>query len=245
MRASEFFERYVFVRRCAGCSELIGYDDRKDAFCPSCRVKFEMAKAEFCPLCSHSAIECDCMPKKMKKSGVLTLKKLVLYRSDRAGEPENRLLYFLKHNKNRRVARFVAEQLSHKVYELVRESGEKIEKFEFVYIPRTKRAVAKYGFDQSEMVLCELSAITGVPVSKLLVRKNRGSEQKILSSHKRLENAEKDINISENAEVFPDRSYILFDDIVTSGASMLRAAGLLFKAGAHRVYGLCIAMNAK
>jgi len=207
-------------------------------------VKFEMAKAKGCPLCSHSAVECDCMPKKMSKAGVLTLKKLTFYRADRAFEPENRLLYFLKQNRNRRVERFAAQQLSHRVYQLVRESGEDIENFTFVYIPRSKRAVSRYGFDHSELILRELEKIVSIPVLDVLVRRKRGREQKALTSNKRRENAERDIVLSGEVSVDAERSYILFDDIVTSGASMARASELLHRAGVRRVYGLCIAYNA-
>ena len=243
MRFEEFLERYIFVRKCATCSSLVGYENKSDAFCPSCRQRFERAKTDECPHCNRAAIECTCMPKKMSKSGILTLKKLTLYRADRASAPENRLLYFIKNNKNKRVAHFIAEQLSTKVYELLRESGEITFGVSIVFIPRSARAVAKYGFDQSELIVKELSKIVSVPYEKLLVRNRRGKEQKKLASGGREENALKDIALSSDAAVSPDKAYIIFDDIVTSGASMARAAELLREAGARRIYSLAVSRS--
>lgn len=243
MNFREFLERYVFVRKCAGCSKLLGYDSKNDAFCPACRIGFERAKTEECPRCHRAAIECVCMPKKLSKSGVLTLKKLTIYRADRAARPENRLLYFIKNNKNKRVARFIAEQLSSKVYELVRESGEDMRKLVIVVVPRSARAVAKYGFDQSELIADELSDILSIPCENLLARKKRGKEQKKLDSGMREENASKDIVLRDDASVSSEHAYIIFDDIVTSGASMARAAELILGSGARRVYALSVSLS--
>ena len=90
MKLSDFAERYIFVRKCAGCGELIGYEGREDAFCPSCRISWERAKADGCVTCGRSMIECDCMPKKLSAAGLPFLKKLVAYRAEDAQKAENR-----------------------------------------------------------------------------------------------------------------------------------------------------------
>ena len=244
MKMKEFLERYIFIRKCAGCSELLGYEHRREAFCSACRIKWEMAKTRACSKCGDAAVECECMPKLLEKSGMQTLKKLVLYKSDRQNEPENKMLYFLKHNKNRRVAAFAAEQLSHRVYELIRETGEPKKAFLFTYIPRSKKAVAEYGFDQSEMVLTQLSSICGIEIAGLFVRKRQGKEQKKLTAEARAKNAAKGIVLAKGAEeIICGRSVILFDDIVSSGASMARATELLRRARVRNIFGISIAFN--
>ena len=244
MKIKEFLERYVFVRKCAGCSELLGYDGRRDAFCPSCRIKWEMAKTRACSRCGDAAVECECMPKLLGKSGMQTLKKLVLYKADRQNEPENRMLYFLKHNKNKRVSAFVAEQLSHRFFELVRETGMIKEDFVLAYIPRTKKAAAVYGFDQSKTVLSELSAVCGIEAVEIFVRRKHGREQKRLTAEARAKNAAKGIILADGAEkLIGERAVVVFDDIVSSGASMARAAELLRRAGVRNIFGISIAFS--
>ena len=244
MKIKEFLERYIFIRKCAGCSELIGYDERRDAFCPACRIKWEMAKARPCSRCGSAAVECECMPKLLSKSGMQTLKKLILYSTSRQNEPENKMLYFLKHNKNKRVSAFAAEQLSHRVHELMRETGMKKEDFVLTYIPRTKRALAEYGFDQSKMVLDELSRICKVEAVELFERRKHGKEQKKLHAEARAKNAAKGIILVEDAEKLTgERAVIIFDDIVSSGASMARATELLRKAQVRNIFGISIAFS--
>ncbi len=244
MRFSEFFERYVFVRKCAGCRELIGYEGRHDAFCPACRVRWEMAKVEACSICGRGAVECECMPRLLSKSGVLTLKKLMIYKPERASNPENRLLYFMKHYKNRRVARFVAEQLSHRVHELMRESGCAREELILAFVPRGRRALAEYGHDQSELIVSELSRILSIETVRLFERRKREREQKKLNRGERAKNAAKSIVLSSELPTdISERSVILFDDIVSSGASMARAASLLHKVGVRNIYAISVAFN--
>lgn len=244
MKIKDFLERYIFIRKCAGCAELIGYEHRRDAFCPACRIKWEMAKTHTCSRCGNAAVECECMPKLLTKSGMQTLKKLIFYRSVRQNEPENKILYFLKHNKNKRVSAFAAEQLSHRVYELVRETGMEKEDLVLAYIPRTKNALAEYGFDQSKMVLEELSNICGIETVDIFVRRRHGKEQKRLGAEARGKNVAKGIILGEDAkELVGERAVIIFDDIVSSGASMARAVELLRKAQVRNIFGISIAFS--
>lgn len=242
MTVSEFLERFVFVRRCAGCGELIGYEHRDDAFCTTCRMYFEMAKAEPCKICTRAMAECECMPKRLSRAGMPTLKKLFSYKTAQTKRPESKMLYFLKHNRNRRVSRFVAAQLNMRLGELLSDNELEAKDAVITYIPRTKKAVANYGFDQSELICRELSALSGVELLPLFYREAGGREQKKLNSLERAKNAAKNIHLTEeNAKMLRGRAVILFDDIVTSGSSMERALKLLRSKGTKNILGLCIA----
>ena len=124
------------------------------------------------------------------------------------------------------------------------QTGEPKKAFLFTYIPRSKKAVAEYGFDQSEMVLAELSSICGIEIAGLFVRKRQGKEQKKLTAEARAKNAAKGIVLAKGAEeIICGRSVILFDDIVSSGASMARATELLRRARVRNIFGISIAFN--
>ena len=243
MKLSEFAERYIFVRKCAGCGELLGYDERADAFCPACRISWERAKADICPNCGRSMIECDCMPKKLSAAGVPFLKKLVAYRSSDAQKAENKVIYFLKRNKNKRVARFMALQLSEKLREMLEELEMDKESAVLTYLPRSRKALAEHGFDQSELVCRELSQTTGVELLPMFIRKRgRVGEQKKLDAKQRGTNASSMFELdSEAVGQLGDRSVIVFDDVVTSGSSMTDAVKLLRRQKIKDIYGLCIA----
>ena len=243
MKLSEFAERYIFVRKCAGCGELIGYEGREDAFCPSCRISWERAKADGCETCGRSMIECDCMPKKLSAAGLPFLKKLVAYRTDGAQRAENKVIYFLKRNKNKRVARFMARQLEEKLVEIFEELEMDRSDAVIAFLPRSRKAYAEYGFDQSELVCRELSRLAGVELLPMFVRKRgRSAEQKRLNSRQRGVNASAMFELDrESLEQLGERAVIVFDDVVTSGASMAEAVKLLRRKKVKDVYGLCIA----
>ncbi len=244
MKISEFLERFVYIRRCAGCGVLMGYEAHKDAFCPSCRIKWEMAKSELCVECARPVSECDCMPKNLSRTGLLALKKLVLYLPKSPSKPQNRILYFIKHNKNKRVAGFLASQLSSRVFEIMRETSLEREGFVLTYIPRSKRALLEYGFDQSELICRALSDICGIKLVKVFERDRTSKEQKKLDALGRSNNASSGIDIREGAiSEIDGKIVILFDDIVSSGASMVRAASLLRENKARNLFGLSVAFT--
>ena len=249
MRIEEFLERYVFVRKCVGCNERLSYEHKDEAFCNACRIAWERAKADICPECSSSMSDCRCIPKSLSKAGALEFRKLVAYRKNRANQPENKLVYFLKHRKSKRAALFSANQLLYKVYELIAANGERKEDMILTYVPRSRRSYAKYGVDQAKLVCETLSDISGITCLPLIKRKvGTRAEQKKLDVKRRMINAKNLFEINEEFAYKLDNngvSVILFDDIVTSGASMAGAARLLRHCGVEKIYALSLAYTVK
>ena len=242
MKFKEFFERYFLVHKCGGCREILEYEHIHDAFCEKCMLKYNVAKSATCPICNQSAVECACMPKGLARTGAVCLRKLFFYSSERAGEPQNRMIYLLKKQKIRRVARFVAEEL----YPIVESELSVLEASGkdtvIVGVPRAKRARAAWGFDQSELISKELSSVSEIPYVELIRRKRGGKEQKKLDSDKRFRNTENLFDICEDADV-NGKYVILFDDVVTTGASMAACVKLLRRSGAKAVICMCIAQD--
>ncbi len=214
------------------------------AFCETCRKKWNQALAASCPHCLAPATECRCMPGELSALGVLFLGKLFFYSSDRQNAPENRLLYTLKHKPNKRLERFVAGELWRvlqtelKILDIESVSDEVI----LCPVPRGKRAKTEYGFDQSERILTALSECSGIPLVCLIRRNRQSAEQKKLTRRQRFRNAEKAFSLALPDEA-KGKCVVLFDDIVTSGASMAACAALVKKAGAGTVISLCVAQN--
>ncbi len=245
MKIREFFERYVFTRQCAGCGELLSYAYVRESFCPKCRIIWDRAKTENCPTCFQAISECTCMPKNLASTGAVSLRKLTRYSSSRQQEPQNRLLYFIKHTPNRRHMTFLASELLPAIREELAKAGVKDEGQEavIIHLPRGKWAKNKYGFDQSEWFCHALSEQIGIPHAKNAIgRRLGGTEQKKLDRKERQENIRGLLFIKE-PEAVRDKVVILFDDIVTTGASMAACASLLKKAGAKTLLLACISQN--
>ena len=107
----ELFQRFFIIHKCGSCREILRFEERNEALCQSCALAFRVAKTESCPVCQQSVFECTCMPRGLEKAGALCLRKLYFYRAEKRGIAQNKLLLNMKHEPNRRVADFVAQQL--------------------------------------------------------------------------------------------------------------------------------------
>ena len=242
MTFSEFFERYVFVRKCVACSERLGYEYRSEAFCDACRVSFERAKIDSCPECMRAMADCKCLPKRLSNVGVIAHRKLFAYRKNEPLRPENKLVYHLKNYRSKRAADFAACQLSYRLEEIL--SSENLSKGDAVitFVPRSKRSYARYGVDQARAVAESLGKISGVECLPLLKRLHDGPQQKSLTVKERLKNTAGMFKVDKvMAGEVSSRAVILYDDVVTTGASVCRASQELRRYGFEKIYVLSLA----
>lgn len=247
MRARDYAKRILLVRKCVSCREILDYENFDASFCPDCRLAWQVAKTENCPECYKAATECSCMPTLLSKSGALTLRRLFFYSPSREREAQNKFVYYLKHKKSRRAADFAAAELLGAVRDELDTLGiSDPTQILCVAVPRGKRAVLNYGFDQSAEISKALAAKLGAEYAEIIRRRFGGSEQKKLTAAQRQKNIKSLMYIKEGDEKRVEGKYVLlFDDIVTTGASMSAAVSLLQKSGAKGIVCLCIASDLK
>jgi len=108
------------------------------------------------------------------------------------------------------------------------------------FVTRRKSAERENGYDQGKLYTDELSRLTGIKNLTLLKRKifRISKEQKGLSKSEREENVKGAFYVSGDVK---GKRILLFDDVVTTGASTGECARVLLESGAKRVYVLCIA----
>lgn len=241
MKLTEFLERFVYTRKCASCFELLGYENRNDAFCEECRAKWDRAKVEECKECKRAMCECVCMTRTLAASGALCHHKLVKYSVK--SPVVHGVLMFIKKNKNPRVSEFLACELS-AVIQADEDIREFIEGDTIVtFVPRSRTAVIKYGHDQSELLSRHLAGKLGIVSLPLLRRKRkRAAAQKKLDAKQRAKNAK---NMYEVEKKYKDevkgKTVLLVDDIVTTGSSMGACVSCLIRAGARLVVCVSVA----
>ncbi len=244
MKRQEFFDRFIWVRKCVGCGQILDYDCCHDAFCDRCRLGWGSAKVESCETCKQSALECICMPKSLSAQGAICLCKLMFYDPSKDQTPANKLIYRLKHNPNKRLSQYVARELSESIETQLKTLAISTDRAVIVSMPRSKQAKNHYGFDQSELICRALSMEIGISYANAIGRKRGGKEQKKLVRKERFENIRQSFFIKKEREPeLQDKWVLLFDDVVTSGASMSAGVRLVKKAGAAGVICLCIAQK--
>ena len=248
MTFRELTRRLFGLHKCASCRKILSQSDFDRALCSKCESKYRTAVAENCPDCFRSAIECTCQPKMLSKAGSLCLKKLFFYNAQKESEPQNRLLYFLKHNRSRRAVDFVARELYteiQKELETLSVSDNSSELL-LVNMPRGRHAVAAEGFDQSAELCKAISKISEIPYAPLIKRRLGGKEQKKLTSLQRKANVKKLMYPNAKyADMARGRYILLVDDVVTTGASMAVCLPILRKMGAKGVICVALALDLK
>jgi len=105
------------------------------------------------------------------------------------------------------------------------------------YIPASKNALRRRGFDHMERVAQELSKRTGLTCMQLFAPWN-SRDQRGLDAKARMANMRKVLRVMEGVEV-PERVIVL-DDVLTTGATMFAATDALKAAGAKKVYALTL-----
>lgn len=123
------------------------------------------------------------------------------------------------------MARSVRENFSHVSFDLVCE------------IPLTKQRRRERGFDQARLLTRELARNLKLPYVRALEKPKGNRVQHELSFIERWNNVKGVYRLKKKIDV-RNKTVLLCDDIVTSGATMWEAAGVLLAHGARAVYGV-------
>ena len=107
------------------------------------------------------------------------------------------------------------------------------------FIPPTKEAVRRRGFNHMELIAKELCTLTHLQLANLF-EVPESSDQRALTRKERIANMRQVLKPRKRvAQV--DRPVLIIDDVCTTGATMYSAATTLKNAGVACVYGLTFA----
>ena len=114
-----------------------------------------------------------------------------------------------------------------------------IESMAVVPVPLAPARKRERGFNQAEFLGLVLASSLNIPLIRALRRTRETMPQSKLSSEDRLKNVSDCFTIVPACDV-RGQSFILVDDIVTTGATLDAAAKELKRAGAAQVWGLAL-----
>lgn len=234
MKLSDRILNILFPPRCVSCDELID-PDKTNALCPHCRAKYEIEKEFLCPECQSVHKDCTCMPKILSRQ-------------------VNEAMHLLEYTKEECVARdlvlhakdgryeYLYRMLESELAALVAHRVKSPEACLFTFVPRSRRRKLESGVDQSQEVAKRLAGHFGGDFAKLILS-CKAHEQKNLTASERRENREASYRLARGAEEqIRGRHILLYDDVVTTGATLSACAKLLKKAGARSI---CVISFAK
>ncbi|MBE7089033.1 MAG: ComF family protein [Clostridiales bacterium] len=200
-----------------------------DNFCPECKKRIIKNDQATCPVCGRKTaideicLECKADPPKF----------------DRAVSP---LIY--QDGSAQIIARFKNGEGYLKEYfcDLMQQSAQEFLPVDFVIcVPMTKKAERKRGYNQAELLAKGLCKRLNLQFEREVVLKIKETEeQKSLSKQKRLENLKGCFRLHKKA-ICKDKTILVVDDVLTTGATSDAVCRLLKNAKAKRIYFISIA----
>ncbi len=234
-RAAAAVREFIFPTLCCACGEASG----GEALCRDCLEKYAREQKLTCLRCHRIAAECDC-GSECGVSGIL-YRSFYLPHGKESGRVTEKLLYKLKTRRNDALCELFAREAAVQLMRHIVGEGRGSSDYTLTYIPRSRAALRRHGFDHAREVARRISRLTGIPLVRYLKRSG-GREQKQLSADARLENVRGSLSLDRRrAERLRGARVVLFDDIATTGASLARSRELLLEAGSAEVVPLVLA----
>ena len=233
----------LFPPKCAACGTLLDFEapEEYDALCTDCLSAFRDEQKENCLFCGERVTACTCVPELLQKAGCEHFLKTVYYRHGKGECVQNRMIFRIKNKRDLRTTRFFAKELAEEIRACEKSGVLSLQDAVVAYIPRRRGAVLEKGTDQAKALAVEVAGELGLKTASSLARSRAGQkEQKTLSPKERLRNARASFSVRD-AEQICDRTVLLVDDIVTTGASMAAGVQKMIRAGAKRV--VCVAAS--
>jgi len=219
--------------------------ETKFGLCVDCSAKYLYERQMCCPNCGQTVefCSCGCDFRRISKTtvGGKTHLSLTYYTGSQEACDEGRISeQMILHLKDKGTfARFFADELCVELERLFAHSEYVLDDWILTYAPRSVHNLVKYGLDQGEEVTKYMARRLGIPCVRTF-EKLAGEEQKHLTMEERLINAS-DTLVPRESSIRQGAKYLLFDDIITSGATVMAASWHLYACGAAEVFPISIA----
>jgi len=224
-----FLLDFLFPKRCVNCGKVGNY------ICANCYSQIEFIEKPICPVCQRQAIGGKTHPGCKTPLGLDGLVVACRYRG-----PVKFAISKVKYRWAYNIAAILIDLLISSFW-----------KFDFphntvlVPVPLHPRRKNWRGFNQAELIVESLSKKYKQPSGELLKRIVETKTQVGLSKKERKANIKGAFSLNESSGESKIRggSFILVDDVYTSGATMQEAAKVFKRYGAKSVWGMAIALG--
>lgn len=206
---------------CEECLEKIGY---YESICPVCKQLSRDFEVHF--YCKKDTVYLD-------KVIILThyQNKII-----------QKLIKDAKFYHKKDILEDLAAHLSKKLFEHIEEKKEEIL---LIPTPMYFWKKIKRGYNQSEILVKSMSKNCQIPYNNSLIYKTRKTKpQSHLNKIERIENLKNAFILDKNEiEKYRQKTFVIVDDVVSTGTTLSELAKLLKKSGIKKVYAITIASD--
>ena len=199
---------------CRGCQNV------GKILCERCKNDIITHCQNLCPFCKEPVTKCVCQSR-------LSLPPTFIF--SRRSSTIGALVYDLKYHSARSAAKPLAEILSRTI-------PSNYQNLIVIPLPTIARHIRKRGLDHTTIISNQFAKYykQGAKVSHLLLRINK-TTQVGSSRDQRLKQAQTAYIVNPKIRISPKSTYLLLDDVWTTGASMLSATKILQDNGAKNL----------
>jgi len=153
------------------------------------------------------------------------------------GSKYQALLHGLKYKGEKKIGTFLGRMLGAEIL------GTAFGKTDFIIpVPLHRKKEKSRGYNQSELIAKGISIVTGITVlNTLIYRQVNTSSQTQKGRFERWKNMENVFALSDFSDTYQDQSFLLVDDVVTTGSTLEACASCLKTIQGSKVYILTIA----
>ncbi len=227
----------LFPARCPSCGDSLPLPHLPSGLCGMCEERLIPIEPPFCRICSLplsgmilGKVQCpNCHDRPMAFTA--TIARL-------AGRGVARhLVHKLKYGEQRRAAAPLAYFMAKA---LADERLAALESPLLIPVPLHRRRLRQRGFNQAALLAQAVSRTSGWPVVEALKRTRSTPTQTALDRTQRTRNLSGAFQIAPACDppLFVEKSVVLVDDVVTTGATAHECASVLLKAGVRDVFVL-------
>lgn len=212
-KLAAFITDLFFPNRCPICSGYINYDS---FICESCHSQLDPFSDEVCPQCGKIKGECIC-------SKVCYDRAFVCFYYENIAKTG---ILSLKDG-HKEFGYFIGRLLGERIAENdLRADG-------IVPVPVSKKSYRKRRYNQAKVIADQIADIIRLPVFTDIIFKNDSAVQHTLNSAERKKNTSAFYGGNRSLD---SMKLILCDDVITTGSTLDRCAGILKEMGAAAVY---------
>jgi ComF family protein len=223
----DFFLDLIFPKFCVGCKK------EGEWFCISCKKKIIYIKSPACPYCNRLTKAGQLCSRCREKSALTGVIISAYYENGPLKEAIHTLKYDGVFDLKYDLSQLLIKAINFRKLE---------KKFILIPVPLHKIRKAERGYNQTELLVDEISKEIGFPIikNKLLRIKNK-APQITLSGAERRNNVKGIFKFNGGAEKIKNKNIILVDDVFTTGSTLEECAKILRENGAKEVWGLVLA----
>ena len=228
---------YIGVPKCVECEEPL--DTPFMPICPVCLEKYKQIKTASCSQCARVLHECSCVNEYLEAHFIKRHFKVLRYESREENSVANELIFSLKMDNRADVREFIASEMAQTLKDFVGDREDII----FTNVPRRREAIIHYGMDHAGDLARILAKRFNCEYRSILFSEST-KPQKNTRGIERESNLEFGIK-GMNPKPLKDKTVIIVDDIVTTGASVSTAGALVRSLGAKNIVAASFAVTYK